>query len=155
MSINCSQLRHCIIRPTLKDMGFWSLGAETLLLSTAAVESHMGTYIKQVGGPALGVYQMEPITHDDIVENYLAYRQPIRERLMYAFGLTNFEPERLLYDLRYATVMGRLHYLRVREALPTHDNIGAMALYWKQYYNTQLGAGTVAKFVEAYERFVK
>lgn len=67
MSINCEQLRLYVIRPTLEKIELWSEAAENLLLGTTAQESHMGTYIKQVGkGPALGIYQMEPATHKDI-----------------------------------------------------------------------------------------
>ena len=47
--------------------------AENLLMGTAAQESALGEYIRQLGnGPALGIFQMEPETFDDIVRNYLA-----------------------------------------------------------------------------------
>jgi hypothetical protein len=43
-----------------------SLNAIQLLMGTAAQESHLGTYLKQINGPALGVFQMEPNTEIDI-----------------------------------------------------------------------------------------
>ena len=39
-----------------------SKNANFLSLCTAAIESNCGYYIKQVGGPALGIWQMEPAT---------------------------------------------------------------------------------------------
>ncbi|KAF0118141.1 MAG: hypothetical protein FD149_866 [Rhodospirillaceae bacterium] len=64
-----------VIRPTLLHLGLHSPAAEALLLGTAIQESRLGTYLRQTGGgPALGVYQMEPATHEDIWTNFLAYR---------------------------------------------------------------------------------
>lgn len=45
-----------------------------LLLLTCAAESAMGKYIMQVGGPARGIFQMEPNTEKDIWENWLKYK---------------------------------------------------------------------------------
>ena len=50
--------------------------------------------------------------------------------------------------------MARIHYLRVPEALPAADDVVGLAAYWKRYYNTELGAGTVEKFVESYQRIL-
>ena len=37
-----------------------------LLLGTAAQESAFGTYLRQVNGPALGAFQMEPATFKSV-----------------------------------------------------------------------------------------
>ena len=47
--------------------------AETLLLGTAKAESGL-IYLKQLKGPALGLYQNEPKTHKDTWDNYLKYK---------------------------------------------------------------------------------
>jgi len=61
---DADHLRREIIAPALRHIGMWSGAAENLLLGTAAVESRMGTYLRQVGGgPALGIWQVEPVTH--------------------------------------------------------------------------------------------
>ena len=76
MAFNAQQFRNLIIEPTLEAIGMNSTSAVELLLGTMATESWAGTYIKQIkNGPALGVYQMEPATHDDIVINYLNHRR--------------------------------------------------------------------------------
>ena len=68
-----------VIQPALESIGMYSEPAEQLLLGTACAESNLGTYLHQVGGPALGVFQIEPATHTDIWENYLLYRGELRE----------------------------------------------------------------------------
>jgi hypothetical protein len=144
MSINTTQLKR-LIWNTLDDLeactGIPSDDrAVNLLLLTAAQESHMGTYIEQVGGPALGIFQMEPNTHDDIYANFVKYKDTLGDYLKYTFK--DCTAERLRYDLRYQIVMARLHYYRVPEALPDADDDWGLAHYWKDHYNTHLGAGT-------------
>ena len=155
MAIFGEQLRDNIIKPTLVKMNAWSLSAEQLLLGTCAVETGLGSYIVQTKGPALGIYQMEPDTADDIYNNYLLYRSMIMTSMLSACDLITRPPnEALIYNLAYATAMCRIRYMRVSEPLPAPNNFTAMALYWKKYYNTPLGSGTVEKFNVAYQKFV-
>jgi hypothetical protein len=145
MSINAKQLRDLIVRPTLTGMGMWSESAENLLMGTAAQESHLGHYLKQVGkGPALGIYQCEPATHNDIA----------RWAKLKGLPFADAAPERLVYDLRYASQVCRLHYYRKPGALPAADDIEGLAAYWKKHYNTVLGAGKPEEFVQNYKRYV-
>jgi hypothetical protein len=160
MSINAKQLREYVIRPTLKEMELWSEEAEDLLMGTAAQESHLGTYIHQLGGgPALGIYQMEPNTHNDILNNYLSYREELLEDVeQYCTGVDLNRD--LMCSLHYATAMARVHYLRVPESLPSKSDLSPkeyivqLASYWKSYYNTPLGAGTMEEFMENYLKYV-
>lgn len=157
MSIDKDQLRELIIRPTLEELDMWSPAAEDLLMGTAAQESRLGTYVKQYGaGPALGIYQMEPLTHKDIWVNYLSYREEISSKLyqMIMTETTIPDDRHLVVNLEYATAMARVQYLRVPESLPKQGDIKGYAKYWKQYYNTPLGAGTVNEFVENYHVLV-
>ena len=69
--LDADQFTRLIIRPALKIIGLDFRAAEELLLGTALQESRL-TYLHQLGGgPALGLFQMEPGTHDDIWTNYL------------------------------------------------------------------------------------
>lgn len=155
MGINPEQLRDEIIVPTLNALGpsYSSPSAVMLLMGTAAQESHMGTYLRQLGGgPALGIYQMEPATHNDIIENWLRYREELVDTIAELIGPWNaMEPARMVYDLRYATIMARLHYRRVRDPLPA--DVDGQAYYWKTHYNTELGAGTREEYMHNYERY--
>jgi hypothetical protein len=44
--------------------------------------------------------------------------------------------------------MCRIHYLRVPEVLPAANDWPGFAAYWKNHYNTWLGAGTVDGFLQ-------
>ena len=82
-------LRSMVIRPALTKINLWSRSAEELILGTAIVESGL-TYLKQHGdGPALGLWQVEPATHEDLYTNFLNYRPELGSKLM--------ELERLIY----------------------------------------------------------
>ncbi len=155
--MNAAQLREHIVAPALHLIDAWSLAAENLVMGTAAQESHL-QYVKQLGdGPALGLFQMEPATHDDIWDNYLAHRDELRLSVQNAIDLaTRLTPHatRLMWDLRYAAIMCRVHYRRVPDSLPDADDIEALARYWKDHYNTAQGAGTVDEYVSNYARWL-
>ncbi len=147
------QLRDLITR-VLQEAGLYSDSAVELLMLTAATESKLGYYIKQIRGPALGIFQMEPRTHDDIWKNYLQYKKSIGEH----FGAANWrnflrQAEKLEYNLKYSILMARVHYLRVPDPLPDADDVEGLAAYWKDHYNTYLGAGTVEKAIAAYNTY--
>jgi len=149
IKMNVSQLRNLIIR-VLTDLNMMSDSAVNLLLGTAAQESHL-KYIKQWQGPALGLFQMEPETEHDIWNNYLIYHPKIIDTIGKITG--HYQPGPWLeWDLAYQIIMARLHYRRVKESLP--NTLDGMAAYWKEHYNTPLGAGTTGEFKANYERFI-
>lgn len=156
MPMNVGQLRE-LIRETLESVGLYSRSAEELLILTAAAESNMGEYIRQVRGPARGIFQMEPATFRDIMERWLPTRhRDLRDKVA-AFESTFIgmrSPDTLVYNLKYAILLARLHYIKIPEPLPRHDDLHGLAAYWKKYYNTHLGAGTVAGAIKKYERYV-
>ena len=157
--ITPSHLREHVIRPVLTPIGLWSQAAEDLLVGTAAVESRMGTFLVQVGGgPAKGIYQMEPNTHSDIWENWLRYRPKdewqITQRLApYLWDSVAHRPSHhaLVVDLAYATIMARLHYRRAPDPLPVAGDLMAMAAYHKKFYNTSQGKTGEGDFIKACE----
>lgn len=154
--INSKQLRECVIRPVLQDAGMWSQSAENLLMGTAAQESRMGQYLTQLGnGPARGIFQMEPNTLHDIQVNFLKYKPSLAELAEKHKAPALSDASNLICNLAYAALMCRIHYLRVREALPDADDLPGLARYWKRYYNTSLGKGTESEFIENYHRYVE
>jgi len=161
--IDSEQLRHDVIRPVLRYLDPvvpYSEAAENLLMGTCAHESKGGRYISQIKGPARGIFQMEPATEKDIHENYLEYR-PELDDLVMALRMTPFTPilnaglSNLRCNLYYQAAMARVHYYRVRFAMPENGNIAGMANYWKLHYNTPEGRGTEEAFIEDYMRLVK
>jgi len=143
VSIHDRQLRD-LIRRTLADVDLWSSAAENLLLGTCAQESRLGTYIRQLGGPALGIMQIEPATFQWLQGKYCKRFPEIA---------TAAAPQ-LEWDLRLSIIMARLRYLVVPSPLPAAGDMHGLAAYWKKYYNTEAGSGTLKEFAENYLRYV-
>ncbi len=152
--LDIPQFRDNIVRPVLRAIRGEGRAAENLVLGTALQESNL-RYLRQLGaGPARGIYQMEPATHDDIWDNYLRYRAELRDVVSEFEVPGQDRHDQLVWNLDYATVMCRVHYRRVLEPLPGGDDIRGLAAYWKQHYHTPLGRGTVDEFVEKFLRHV-
>lgn len=159
--MNPKQLLDLIIKPTLKYMGgnYQSRESEFLLLCTAAIESDCGYYFKQVDGPALGIWQMEPETHDDIWQNCdaLDYHLFIERIEDLVPPVTTNSDDDLQDDVAspmYACAMARLKYSMDPHPLPklTGDKAAdsrSFYEYYKRVYNTELGASTYVKWVNA------
>lgn len=141
------------IRPALQKMGLWTTASEQLLLGTALVESDLLHRRQMRGGPAKGFFQMEPAAHDDIWNNFLKYRPSLSNSIISLMTSPTVSRHlELEQNDKYAGAMARAHYLRAPAPLPKADDIEAMAGYWKRYYNTPLGAGTVSKFVQKWNQ---
>lgn len=140
-----------ILVPSLNQLSLYSTPAAKLIMGTVMQESRF-RYLVQLGnGPALGLAQMEPRTHDDIWDNYLKYREGLADPILRHLGSRTAQPDarRMVWDLKYSAMMCRIHYRRVPSKLPT-DPPG-FAAYWKQHYNTRHGAGTVHEFLRNWE----
>lgn len=152
--MNPDQLLNLIITPTLKHLGLYSDAAAELVLGTAIQESHL-KYLKQLGGgPALGIYQMEPDTHDDIWLTYLHYRPYLADKVK-ELELPQFVSgaDEMVGNLYYATAMCRIHYRRRKEPLPVAGDLSGQAAYWKRFYNTSLGKGTMTDYIHNWGRY--
>jgi len=150
--------RSNVVRPVLQRLALWSQVAENLLVGTALQESLL-TYTRQIGGgPALGYFQCEPATHDDCWKKYLKYRTTLAAKVRSFIqndDKTKFpDAEIMVENPYYACAIARVKYLRMPEALPADPNdIESISIYWKKYYNTNLGAGKPEEFVEKYKKF--
>lgn len=154
--LNVNQFRELIVKSSLNDLLLYSKEAEELMVFTCAVESEGGTYLHQVNGPALGIYQMEPGTHNDIWQNYIYNNGSLTLRLFSNFDIGSMPSEaRMIYDLRYATAMARLHYRRVKSPLPLSNNVDAIWDYYKQFYNTPKGKAEKEESIKKYNDFVR
>lgn len=149
--INPGQFRQFVIDPTLKHIGLYSEAASNLLLGTALVESRL-TFLKQSGaGPALGVFQIEPATFDDVYLRYLR-SHPIIEARVRQLVMDAWDPlEQLAMNHALGCAVARCRYLYAPPALPGADDTQALAAYWVKHYNAG-GAGTVEKYVSAWDK---
>lgn len=157
--MNPQVLHDYIIRPTLEHLGdkYNTKVARKLLLATCAQESHCGVYFKQVKGPALGIYQMEPITIRDLFNNSIAHNKTLKVKIAeFQSPAAEKNPEffSIIGNTFYATAVARANYYRFREGLPAADDIDGIWKYYKKYWNSTLGAATKLQFMNNYERFV-
>ena len=143
MSINVQQFYELVICPTLEAMGqvrpiFDSEVARKLLLVTFCHESDAGTYLKQVKGPALGVYQMEPDTERWIWDVlFKPKNKDILDVIECDYGSGRPPSIIMISDLRYATIMCRLRYWLAPAPLPPTADLKGLVDYWAKYYQTQ------------------
>lgn len=158
--MNAAQLKQYVILPVLEFLAPeipFSYHAANLILGTGAQESHLH-YIDQLApgpGPAFGLFQMEAPTHDDIWQNFLIFNKALASKVQLCSLDSAFHidgAEEMAGNLYYATAMTRVHYFRVKEALPT--SLAEYARYWKIYYNTHLGKGTEEEFIANYKEFI-
>jgi len=146
--INKRQLRD-LIRRTLRKYNLYSENAEFLVACTIAQESHFGTYLRQnvkkfkYSKHGLGIGQMEKNTFRWIKEKYGR-----------DFGFENRKFKELEYDLEFSILLTRLRYRAVRNPLPYRNNLDAVWMYYKRYYNSFYGSATKKQFLKNYEKYV-
>jgi hypothetical protein len=145
-----------IIRPSLNALGIWSQARETLVLGTGAHESHY-QYFQQVGGgPALGWWQCEPATHQDIWKNYLSFRPVLAQPLNQLRNGETSAMALLRYPL-YAAALCGLHYMRRLggQTLPPLDSAELQAAAWKTHYNSAKGRGTALQALPHFQAAIE
>ena len=147
------EIKELIIRPTLQELNMYSPQAEILILGTGLAESNLRELEQGKGnkkGPALGFWQMEPSTYYDIWKNYIYYRPSLEYKITTICNLYKIpKAEALIWNLKLACCMCRLHYRRIKEEIP--NDLESIGGYWKRYYNTDKGKGSVYHFLNAWE----
>lgn len=148
-------IRNKIIQPALVAINSYSLAAEQLVMATGMAES-LYKHTRQIAsygppikyGPARSWFQIEGATHRDIWGSYLGSSK--KQYLLEGLKKISDHPgelEELVNNQTYAAAMCRIYYLRIRAPLPKENDWPGMAQYWKKYYNTAMGKGTVEGFL--------
>lgn len=145
-----AQFEKYIIRPVLFHMEAYIKRAERGLVMIAAHESRRGYYLHQTGsGPAVGIFQMEPFTHDAIID-YMRKRRPdLLEKLMH--WTPRIDAKLMAGNHYYAAFMARVFFMRFPEVFP--ESVEDMAVYAKWRWNTVEGKATPADYLEAFRRW--
>jgi hypothetical protein len=126
--------------------------AINLLLETACVETCLGTYQDPTpNGAGWGLTQGDAIGVLDVAKRT---RDVDARRIRHAFGFEIYNtigPDLANNPLK-AFVFTRCFYKLIPEAIP--ETLQGRAEYWKKYYNTHLGKGTVNEYIEKAERYL-
>ena len=150
--INKAQLTEFVIKPVLEKitngLTEQSLVAIQMII---AHESKGGIYLKQIGGgPALGIIQMEPKTHNSVWKfGDSVWENAIELGIVSQHELDNGihpKPDRLIYDLAYNVFMARQRLFMKKEKIPSHP--GAISMYLKEHWNSPGGAATDYSYAE-------
>jgi len=149
-----AELRKLICQTLTPIDELYSPESLELLMATCAQESHLGTYRQQVGGPALGIFQMEPATWNDIWANYLVYHTALAAEVKALQQIPSLGAREMITNDPLAIAMARVHYLRVPEPLPAMTDLAGLWRYYKAHYNTPQGAATQDEFFANYKRLV-
>lgn len=131
-----------IITDTTKEMDRFKPECVELLCMIAAHESGLGKHRKQINGPALSLFQIEPITHDSIWDNCDSIKA-----LAAKLGITR-NLKSLETDDRYAAFVARCYLLMDRNAVP--KSVCEMGQYAKSYWNSGVGKASPEAYVDAY-----
>ena len=140
--IDLKHIKYEIVTPALKRIGLASPAAINLVTGIGLVESGYRTR-KQVNGPALGFWQMEPATERDCWVNFLDYRPFLAGLIRGVIHPNQPQSTLLLVDDTYAAILCRIRLYRSPDPLPSPDCALALCQYWKLHYNSLIGAGQV------------
>jgi hypothetical protein len=154
-----AQLRSFIVIPTLQALdkaqpGIDVPAARNLVLGVAAQESG-GKYLAQFPvGPARGLWEIEPATLHDLEKNFLAYHPTLEAVIVSLMMPAESDEEQLVSNLTYSCAIARLLLYRIKAPLPAATDIRGLGQYWKTYFNTPAGGGTVDEFVANFTNLI-
>ena len=119
--------------------------AVDLMLETAAQETHCGQLRDPTpNGAGRGIFQIDPTAFNDICQ-----RARANDLAMiyseFAIDIKKVRHDALDHSPLLAAIFCRLFYKLIPAAIP-NDLVGRAA-YWKKYYNTALGKGSVGEYV--------
>ena len=149
-----ADLRDIVVVPTLTHLGLASPAAVALLLGTAVQESGCQAFRQMGGGPARGLWQIEPATHDDVTARVLTRYPHLHARLSEIVGLWPTRTEQLATNLCYGAAICRLKYYLDPAPLPADGDLPGLAALWKRVYNTPLGKGTPEQWAKNFRAHV-
>jgi len=142
---------YIIVDEICKHLGFGAnRTADIMLIETARAETNLGlTKDRSIISQGVGLTQIDKIAFDDIKTRSMKHNEKIKENLKTDLSVVTYEM--LAYSPFLAFLFTRLKYKLIPEEIPT--TIEERAKYWKKYYNTSAGAGTIYHYLEANKGF--
>ena len=146
------RIEESFVRWSLDQEGLpCSESAVKLLLMIAAHESGMFYWVRQMSGPALGLWQMEPVGYREVCRYVNLREERFSPSLVEKVRQREFEW--LGLDQVYACQCARVFLMAEPMVLPDEGDHEGLACYAKMYWNTESGSAVVEDYLGAYERF--
>lgn len=125
--------------------------APALLLETACAETQLGQYADRYAPEGFGLHQFDTIGLVDVQQRT---RRKDRFTIQNSLGVDILQvtPESISRDPLESFIFCRLKYKFRPEEIP--DDIVSRAVYWKRFYNTHAGKGTVEHYLDSAERIL-
>ena len=92
---------------------------------------------------ALGYWQVQLGTYRDNILNFLEFKNEFNDGWSIIKKIHQATYQSMTSDCVFACYMGAITVYRAPAALPEYNDIKGMAKYWKTYYNTSQGAGSI------------
>ena len=121
--------------------------AHLLLYETAKAETGLGSIEDKTVGAGIGICQFDKLPFDDLKKRSLTYKDKILKDLGVDISLVEWE--HLRYNSFLSLLFCRLQYKPFNEEIPI--DLASRAKYWKKYYNTELGKGTIEHYMKMNE----
>lgn len=121
------------------------LPAFLLLLETISVETNYATTKDTSLKSGFGLTQFDGIAFTDVLVR-TSQTNRLKCSTYFDFDIDDVVIEDLQSDPLKSIIFARLKYKLIPEPIPT--TLHGRAKYWKQYYNSYLGAGTVEHYIE-------
>lgn len=158
--LDLQQVLDLWVKPALSYFpeGLNTPNRQQFMLGIGCIESGYYWLQQENNGPALGFWQMEEFTFNDCIVNFLNYEsiftpgwnritgRPATTDPNEVAQMVNFN--RIGFNPRFACYMAAIKIYRAPPALPEFNDLLGMAEYWKTYYNTTEGAGTVQEAID-------
>lgn len=121
--------------------------AHLLLYETAKSETGLGSIEDKTIGAGIGICQFDKFPFNDLKKRSLTYRDKILKDLGVDISLVEWE--HLRYNSFLSLLFCRLQYKPFNEEIPKDK--ASRAGYWKRYYNTIAGKGTIEHYLKMNE----
>jgi hypothetical protein len=126
-----------------------------LVMETIATESHRGKHVRQMRGPAKGIVQMEPATHDDLVSWLKNNHVDVWQNLMLFYEKKQTHKWNTENNVPYNIALCLcLYWRKAGSLLPDITQDASMrAVTYKIFYGSVMNACTISKYLQEAETF--
>lgn len=119
-----------------------------MLLETAIVETNAGTAIDKTANSGRGLFQFDKIGYNEA----LTQRVRVKNNDFANQIAEGYMGNSILQNAYFSAYLARLFYLSKSGAIPS--DVSGRAFYWKKYYNTVKGAGSVEHYIKLVNKWI-